>query len=58
MIKQNELNNNYSYKPLVRQICENIIDTVASPEQLTDLEYKTTGTEGLGINLLKSFKMG
>ncbi|RNA41962.1 sec1 family domain-containing 2 [Brachionus plicatilis] len=58
LIKQNESNNHYSYKPLISQICENIIDTATDPDQLTDLEYRTSGSEGLGINLLKSFKMG
>ncbi|CAF0750297.1 unnamed protein product [Brachionus calyciflorus] len=53
-----ESTNHYSYKPLIKQVCENIVKTVSNPDQLMDIEYRSSGSEGLSLNLFKSFKMG
>ncbi len=61
MIKDDE-RNHYTFKPIIKQVCENLINTSQqsnSNEQLVDIEYRpsTFGNEGLG-NIFKSFKIG
>jgi hypothetical protein len=45
------------YKPLIKQVCENLIKTHKNTaEPLLDIEHRTTDTGGEGLtNLFKSF---
>lgn len=56
MIKDEE-KDQYYYKPLIKQVVENLIKTNSNPsEQLMDIEYRAPSGEG--FNLFKSFKIG
>ncbi len=59
MIKD-EGKQNYAFKPVIKQVCENLVRTsLNANEPLVDIEYRTSniGNEGIG-NLFKSFKIG
>lgn len=47
----------HEYKPLIKQVCENLAHTHKNPnDQLLDIEYRTTNAGGEGLtNLFKSF---
>lgn len=57
LIMKNESKNQYEYKPLIRQVSENLIKTHKNPtDQLLDVECRTTNAGGEGLtNLFKSF---
>ena len=51
----------YSYKPLVKLVCENLIRSAKNPAKtLQDIEYRTSnaGNEGLKDLFVKSFTFG
>lgn len=57
MIRDEE-KNNCIYKPLIKQVCENMIKTMGNaPEPLVDIEYRSSN-QNEGFNLFKSFKIG
>jgi hypothetical protein len=64
LILKDEDKNQFYFKPLVRQVCENLIKTAPSSsntnnnEQLLDIEYRTASAGNEGFNLFKSFKLG
>jgi hypothetical protein len=60
LVIHDEDRNQFIFKPLAKQLCENLVNTRKSPEQLLDLDYQTTqaGSEGLVKDLFKSFKIG
>ena len=68
LIIKDEEKNQFYYKPLVKQVCENLIKTNPAntntssasnaSEQLLDIEYRTPNTGSEGFNLFKSFKIG
>jgi hypothetical protein len=52
---------NFELKPLIKQVCENLIKTKgnANADQLLDIEYRTSNSGGEGFkDLFKSFKIG
>lgn len=61
LIQREDENYPYSYKPLIKLLCENMMRTLKSPsEQLLDVEYRTSGAgnEGLKDLFVKSFTFG
>ena len=57
-----ESKTNYEFKPLIKQVCENVIrtkGTTLAQDHLQDIEYRTTNAGGEGFkDLFKSFKIG
>jgi hypothetical protein len=61
LVVKEESKTSYEFKPLIKQVCENMIKTKVNnvPDQLLDIEYRTTNPGGEGFqNLFKSFKIG
>ena len=61
LVVKEESKTSYEFKPLIKQVCENMIKTKVNnvPDQLLDIEYRTTNQSGEGFqNLFKSFKIG
>ena len=61
LVVKEESKSSFEFKPLIKQVCENIIKTKVNnmPDQLLDIEYRTTNPSGEGFqNLFKSFKIG
>ena len=59
LIKDEE-KNQYTFKPLIKQVCENVIKTnpsLNSTDALQDIEYRNSSSEGFK-DLFKSFKIG
>ncbi len=59
LVVKNEAKNICEYKPLIRQVCENLIKSHRNTsEHLLDVESRSTNAGGEGItNLFKSFTM-
>ena len=61
LIVKEESKTNFELKPLIKQVCENLIKTKgnANADQLWDIEYRTSNSGGEGFkDLFKSFKIG
>lgn len=57
LVVKDEVKKYNEYKPLIKQVCENLVNTHRNTaEQLLDVEYRTTDAGGEGLtNLFKSF---
>lgn len=48
----------FYFKPLVKQVCENLIKTSNNDIPLQDIEYRTVNASNEGFNLFRGFKIG